>query len=145
MSREARAAYERAVQADPKYVRAYVPAARLALDEGRVQDGLRLSEQALAINSIEFPEAWFYNAVANFNLKRLDAAESSVQRAIALDTEHALLPRAEHLLGYILAQKREYDKALVHLRNYVRISPLATDVPETLGLIATLENIAARK
>jgi Tfp pilus assembly protein PilF len=145
MSREARAAYERAVQADPKYVRAYVPAARLALDEGRVQDGLRLSEQALAINSIEFPEAWFYNAVANFNLKRLDAAESSVQRAIALDTEHALLPRAEHLLGYILAQKREYDKALVHLHNYVRISPLATDVPETLGLIATLENIAARK
>jgi tetratricopeptide (TPR) repeat protein len=142
---EARDAFERALQADPKYVRAYVPAARLALDEGRLEDGLRLSEQALAINPVEFPEAWFYNAVANFNLKRLDAAETSVQRAMALDTRHVLLPRAEHLLGFVLAQKHEYQKALVHLRNYVRISPLATDVPETISLIATLEHIAPGK
>jgi len=141
MDHQARSAYERALQADPKYVRGYVPAARLALDEGRMEDGLHLSEQALAINPIEFPEAWFYNAVANFNLKRLDAAETSVQRAMELDTAHALLPRAEHLLGFVLAEKREYEKALVHLRNYVRISPMATDVPETLGLIATLENM----
>ncbi|MGA2185740.1 MAG: tetratricopeptide repeat protein [Bryobacteraceae bacterium] len=145
MDHEARAAYERALQADPKYARAYVPAARLALDEGRAEDGLRLSERALAINPVEFPEAWFYHAVANFNLKRLDAAETSVQRAMELDTRHALLPRAEHLLGFVLAQKREYQQALVHLRNYVRISPLATDVPETISLIATLEHIAPGK
>jgi Tfp pilus assembly protein PilF len=145
MDREARAAYEHALQADPNYVRAYVPLARLALDEGRLEDGLRLSERALAINSVEFPEAWFYNAVANFNLKRWDAAETSVQRAMILDTKHTLLPRAEHLLGLVLAQKREYEKALVHLRNYVRISPLATDVPETISLIATLEGIAPGK
>jgi tetratricopeptide (TPR) repeat protein len=145
MDHEARAAYDHALLADPKYVRAYVPAARLALDEGRVEDGLRLSEQALAMNPVEFPEAWFYNAVANFNLKRLDEAEKSVQRAIALDSAHTLLPRAEHLLGFVLAQKREYQQALVHLRNYVRISPLATDVPQTIQLIATLESIPPGK
>ena len=142
MDHDARAAYDHALQADSRYVRAYVPAARLALDEGRIEDGLHLSEQALALNPIEFPEAWFYNAVANFNLKRFDSAEISVLQAIALDTAHTLLPRAEHLLGFVLAQKREYQQALVHLRNYVRISPLATDVPETIQLIATLENIS---
>lgn len=141
LDHEARAAYERALQADPKYVRAYVQTARLSLDQGRLEDGLRLSQQAVAINPTEFPEAWFYNAVANFSLKRLDAAQTSVQRALDLDTRHALLPRAEHLLGCILAQKREYQQALVHLRNYVRISPLATDVPETISLIAVLEKI----
>jgi Tfp pilus assembly protein PilF len=145
MNKDARAAYENALQADPGYVRAYVPTARLALDEGRVEEGLRLSEQALALNPIEFPEAWFYNAVANFNLKRLDKAETSVQRAMELDTIHALLPRAEQLLGLVLTQKRQYDQALVHLRNYIRISPLATDVPDTIRLIATLENIAPGK
>jgi tetratricopeptide (TPR) repeat protein len=142
MDREAGAAYERALQADPKYVRACVQTARLALDQGRVEDGLRMSEQAMRINPTEFPEAWFYNAVANFNLKRFDAAETSVERAMELDTQHALLPRGEHLLGCILAQKREYPQALVHLRNYVRIAPLATDLPETISLIATLESIA---
>ena len=93
------------------------------------------------MNPIEFPEVWFYNAVANFNLKRFDAAETSVLRAIALDSGHNVLPRAEHLLGFVLAQKRQYDQAVVHLRNYVRISPMATDVPATIQLIATLENI----
>ena len=143
MPAEARGAYEHALQADPKYARGYVPAARLALDEGRMNDGLRLSEQAIAIDPVEFPEAWFYSGVANFNLKHFDEAARSAQRAIELDASHALLPRAEHLLGFIFTEKKQYAEALVHLRNYVRISPMATDVPETISLIATLEQMNA--
>jgi tetratricopeptide (TPR) repeat protein len=143
MQSEARGAYEHALQADPKYARGYVPAARLALDEGRMNDGLRLSEQAIAIDPVEFPEAWFYSGVANFNLKHFDEAARSAQRAIELDASHALLPRAEHLLGFIFTEKHQYAEALVHLRNYVRISPMATDVPETISLIATLEQMSA--
>jgi len=145
MPAEARGAYERALQADPKYVRGYVQAARLDLDEGRMNDGLRLSEQAIAIDPVEFPEAWFYSGVANFNLKRFDEAARGAQRAIELDASHALLPRAEHLLGFVFAAKREYPEALVHLRNYLRISPMATDVPETISLIATLEQMSAER
>ena len=141
MDREARGAYEHGMSADPKYARAYVPAARLALDEGRTEEGLRLSEQAIAIDPVEFPEAWFYSGVANFNLRHFDQAVKGAQRAIELDATHALLPRAEHLLGYIFAAKREYAEALVHLRTYIRISPMATDVPETISLIATLEQM----
>ena len=145
MAAKARAAYDHALQADPKYARACVPAARLALDEGRMNDGLRLSEQAIAIDPVEFPEAWFYSGVANFNLKHFDEAARSAQRAIELDASHALLPRAEHLLGFIFAAKGEYAEALVHLRNYVRISPMATDVPEAISLIATLERMSAKR
>lgn len=143
MPAEARGAYEHALKADPKYARGYVPAARLALDEGRMEEGLRLSEQAIAIDPVEFPEAWFYSGVANFNLKHYDEAARGAQRAIELDVNHALLPRAEHLLGFIFAAKHEYPEALVHLRNYLRISPMATDVPETISLIATLEQMSA--
>jgi len=143
MAALARGAYEHALQADPKYARGYVPAARLALDEGRMEDGLRLSEQAIAIDPVEFPEAWFYSGVANFNLKHFDEAARGAQRAIELDVNHALLPRAEHLLGFIFAAKHQYPEALVHLRNYLRISPMATDVPETISLIATLEQMSA--
>jgi len=145
MPAEARGAYEHALTADPKYARGYVPAARLALDEGRMQDGLRLSEQAIAIDPVEFPEAWFYSGVANFNLKHFDEAAHGAQRAIELDASHALLPRAEHLLGFIFAAKSQYAEALVHLRNYLRISPMATDVPETISLIATLEQMSTAR
>ncbi|HTP86267.1 MAG TPA: tetratricopeptide repeat protein [Bryobacteraceae bacterium] len=140
MEKDAHEAFDHALDADPRYVRAYVPSARMALDEGRFEDGLQLSEKAIELNPVEFPEAWFYKAVANYNLKRFDAAESSVLKAEELDSQHALLPRAEHLLGFVLTEKHEYAKALVHLRNYVRISPMATDVPETIQLIATLEH-----
>ena len=143
MPAQARGAYEHALKADPKYARGYVQAARLDLDEGHMEDGLRLSEQAIAIDPVEFPEAWFYCGVANFNLKHFDEAARSAQRAIELDISHALLPRAEHLLGFIFAAKHEYAEALVHLRNYLRISPMATDVPETISLIATLEQMSA--
>jgi Tfp pilus assembly protein PilF len=139
---EAREAYERAMQADPRYARAFLLAARLALDERRMEDGLRLSEAVLAINPIEYPEAHFYRGVANYNLKRLDEAEKSIRRAMELDTTHRL-PRAERLLGFVLASEGEYRPALEHLRNYVKISPLASDVIETLELIQALEIISS--
>jgi Tfp pilus assembly protein PilF len=138
----AKASYERAVQADPKYARAYVQAARLALDEGRTEEGLRLSESAIALDSVEFPEAYFYSGVANYNLGRLDAAGQRVRRAIELDTRHRL-PRAEHLLGCVLARQGEYRLALEHLHEYVKLSPLAADTVETLQLIRALEQVGS--
>ena len=137
-SQGAREAYERALKADPKYTRGYLQAARLALDEGRFEDGLKLSESAIALSPTEFPEAYFYNAVANFNLKRLDAAQKSAEKTIELDPNHRL-PRAEQLLGYILAAKGQKAAALEHLHNYIRLSPVASDTVETLQLIRQLE------
>ena len=137
---DARTSYDEALKADPKYVRAYIQAARLALDDGRHQDGLKLSDSAISLDSTGFPEAYFYRAVADYNLGHLDAAEASVRRAIELDINHQL-PRAEHLLGCVLARQGDFGAALDHLRQYVRISPLATDTVETLILIRTLETI----
>lgn len=135
---EARGAYERALQADPKYIKPYQQLARQALGEGRMEDAVRITERAMELNPIEFPGIYFYHAVASFNLKRLDAAEKSARRAIELDANHEL-PRAEHLLGTVLAAKGDRRGAIEHFRKYLEISPKATDAPEVKRSIAELE------
>jgi tetratricopeptide (TPR) repeat protein len=94
--KEARAAWESALQADPKYLKTYLQAARLALEERRVQDALEITDWAILQNPIEFPGIYFFNAVANFNLKHMDAAEKSARQAIEHDSVHEI-PRAESL------------------------------------------------
>jgi tetratricopeptide (TPR) repeat protein len=135
---EARAACERALQADPKYIKPYMQLTRLALAEGSMQDAIRTAERAMELNPVEFPGIYFYHAVANYNLKRLDVAEKSARRAIELDASHEV-PRAEHLLGSLLADKGDWRAAIEHLSKYLEIAPKATDAAEVKKRIAELE------
>jgi tetratricopeptide (TPR) repeat protein len=135
---EAAAAFEHAIQVDPKYVKAYVQLARLLVIEGKNQEVLEITGKAFQYNPLEFPGIYFYDAVANFNLRRLDPAQKSAERAIQLDVSHEI-PRAENLLGAILAAKGDYPGAIEHLRKYVALSPKAPDTPKVKEQIADLE------
>jgi tetratricopeptide (TPR) repeat protein len=140
--KEARTAWERAMQADPKYVRPYVQLARLALEERRMEDAASITDRALALNPTEFPVIYYFDAAANFNLNRFDAAEKSARRALDLDTNHEM-PRTELLLGSVLAAKGDRSGALQHLRKYLEISPKAKDAAEVSRNIAKIESGSA--
>jgi tetratricopeptide (TPR) repeat protein len=138
---EARTAWLRALEVDPKYVKPYVQLTRLDLEEKRLEDAFGIAERALAMNPIEFPAIYFYHAAASYNLKRFDAAEKSARRAIDLDSRHEF-PRAELLLGSVLAAKGDRSGALEHLRKYRELSPKSPDAAEVNQAIAKLENTA---
>jgi len=138
LGKEARAAWERALQADPKYLKTYLQAARLALEEGRTQDTLELTDRALEQKPIEFPGIYFFNAVAHFNLKQMDAAETSVRAAIEHDNSHEI-PRAESLLGSVLVNRGDWKGAIEHFNKYLEYSPKAADTVEVKKQIAALE------
>ncbi len=135
---EARAAWERALKADPKYLRPYQQLAKQALDEGRNQDALRIADHGVALNPVEFPGIYYYDAVANYNLKHLDAAEKLALRAIKLDFPREI-PLAESLLGSVLAAKGDRVGAIEHLRRYLELSPKASDAAEVEHLAGKLE------
>jgi tetratricopeptide (TPR) repeat protein len=135
--KEARAAWERAVQADPKYVKPYLQLIRMALSENRSEDASQLAERAMDVNSLEFPAIFFYHAVANLNLHHLDVAEKSALRAVELDTNHEI-PRAENLLGTLLAARGDRQGAIQHLNKYLELSPKAADADKVRQLIADL-------
>jgi tetratricopeptide (TPR) repeat protein len=136
--KQARAAWERAIQADPKYLKTYLQAARLALEEKRTQDALEMTNRALEQNPIEFPGIYFFNAVAHFNLKHMDAAEKSARQAIEHDSTHEI-PRAESLLGSVLLNKGDWKGAIEHFNKYMEYSPNAEDKAEVIKQISALE------
>lgn len=101
---EARAAWERAIQADSKYARAYVQLARLAVSERRMENAANLSERGIQTGFPEFPRVYYFNAVANLALGRLDIAEKRARKAADLDLAREM-PQVEYILGAVLAAK----------------------------------------
>jgi tetratricopeptide (TPR) repeat protein len=137
-STEARAAFEKAVAADPKYIKPYIQLTMLNLQEKRAEDAAAIAGKAVAMNPLEFPELYFYNAIANYNLKHLDVAESSARRATELDRAHEV-PRAEVLLGSVLIAKGDRAGGLQHFRKYLELVPKAQDAEQIKKAIAQLE------
>jgi Flp pilus assembly protein TadD len=81
-SSEARAEFERAVAADPRYAEANNNLAAMLLSEGRLQDGLTHAERAIAVQPA-FAEAHANRIAALIRLGRLADAWAAVRAARA--------------------------------------------------------------
>jgi tetratricopeptide (TPR) repeat protein len=136
--KEAGTAWERAIQADPKYGKPYLQLTRLAVSETRLEDAVRIAERAFEMRIIGFPGIYFYHALANYGLHRLDAAEKSARQAVELDAAHEM-PHAEHLLGTVLAAKGDRRGAVEHLTKYLEAAPKAPDAEAVRKRIEELE------
>lgn len=136
--KEAIAVWEHALQADPKYIRPYLQLMRLAVSDKRMEDAAALGVRALQQNPVEFPGIYYYDAVANYELKHPDIAEKTARRAIDLDKVHEF-PGAEAVLGKVLAEKGDTRGALDHLTQYVLLAPAADDAPSIRKRIAELD------
>jgi Tfp pilus assembly protein PilF len=140
---EARHSYRQSIEADPKFINPHVNLMALAGRERDWPGVLETSQTVLKLNPFSFPHAWLFNSVANFNLGKLDEAERSAREAMKLDPKNRI-PKISHILGVILAEKRDYSNALEHLRGYLMM--LAPDGPETEMVkkqVADLEKLAA--
>jgi tetratricopeptide (TPR) repeat protein len=141
---ESRKAYEQAIAADPKYLRPYLPMAMCAIQEKNWQDAADITGRLIRLDPLEYPEGFMYNAIANLNLRHLDAAEESARQAVKLDTGHQY-PRAEYILGIVLANKQDYAGALQLLKSYAAHIPSDGDIQQVQKQIAQLEQAAASK
>src|SRR5437588_649633 len=66
----AREAFNQALNADSKFVSAYQWLAELAMRYGEWQDVVKSTDQILALNPVNFPDAWFQNSVGNYSLTK---------------------------------------------------------------------------
>ncbi len=122
---EARNAYERAIAADESFVKPYVSLAQVAGMQQNWQEMADLSDRALELDPVDSPEAYFFNAVANFNLDRLEAAERSALKAQRLDPQNKL-PYASIILANVLEQRNDIPGAIRQLQNYLVTAPQST-------------------
>lgn len=137
-SPEAEASFTKSIEADPKFVSPYLNMTLLYEKDHRWQQALELSEKAIKLNGTDFPQAHFYKAAAQYNLRDSQSAETSVRKAIEVDLHHQC-PQSEKLLGVILADKGDLTGSAEHLHKYLDLAPNAFDASEVRTKLAKVE------
>ena len=141
---DARKSYEQSIAADAKYVNPYLELALIAAHGNNWQDTAEITARVIRLNAIDFPVAYFYNSVANYNLKNLDAAEKSAREAQKLDPQHRF-PKVDQILGVILVDKKDFTGAAEQMRSYLKFAPTAKDADQVRSQLMQLEKLAVAR
>jgi len=112
--------FETAIAADPEYIPPLLSLATVQIQNREWEKGAETAGKVLALDhSVGF--ASFLQAVGNYNLNNLDAAERSAHEA---DKDpSADLPQVHALLAQIYLQKQDYPQAANQMRTYLQESP----------------------
>jgi len=138
----ARAALRKAIEADPKLVTPFVELGLLAARDANWQESGQYLDRAVALDPVDFPQAWYADAVANYNLKQYDAAEKGAREAVKLDPRH-VNPRSGYLLGLVLAEKHDYAGAVAELTEFLKLAPNAPDMAQVKDQVSQFEKLMA--
>ncbi len=138
---EAQKAYGQALAADPKYVSPYRQLASIAVRDQKWQEAADTTGRLLKLDPFTYPDAYFYNSVANYYLKKYDEAERSAREAQKLDTRNQM-PKVNQLLGAILAEKQDFAGAAVAIKKYLSFVPEGQDAENAKKQLAELEKLA---
>jgi tetratricopeptide (TPR) repeat protein len=148
-SEAARTAYTRATTADAKYLPPYLSLASMAFHAGNWTEVIHFTDSILALDPFKdltgytmeldpyaCAEAYFYNAVANYNVHNFADAERS-----ALKAEHlfAPSPQLHLLLAELFTRKGDYVTAISELQIYLDLVPHAKDADSVRTQLAKLQ------
>ncbi len=151
----ARRAYTKATTIDTRFLPPYLSLASMAYQEGNWTELLTLTAHILDrdplnrvdvtgyivdLDPLNCAEAYFYNAVANYQLNKFDVAEKS-----GLKAEHVDLltrfPQLHFLLGEIFARKNDYASAISEIQTYLELAPHAKNADQVREQLAELEKL----
>jgi len=138
----ARHAFAQARSADQNFVPAYLGLAAVAMRESKWPEVVELSARAARLDGADFPAAFYFNSLGNFQLGKLDNAEGSARKAAGLDPRHAW-PQVSLLLGVILAQKQNYSGAAEEFKSYLKSAPKAANADKVRHQLVELEKLTA--
>jgi tetratricopeptide (TPR) repeat protein len=132
-----------AIQADPKYAEPYLTLAAIYAVQKQWQKVADATNTLAGLNPYDYPQAYYMNAMANYNLHNLDASEKSARETERLDTQ-GKFPKVWRILGAILEERRAYREAADQLRQYLRLAPQAADAADAQRQLAQLEALASK-
>ena len=136
----ARDSFKKAMEADPKLVTPYVNMAILDAREGKWKEVAESTGRAIKLDPVDFPVAFYFDALANYNLQNFEAAERSARQLQKLDTQHRF-PIADRILASVLADRKDYPGAAAQMRNYLKFAGSNKDADEVRGQLQQLEKI----
>ena len=136
----ARQSYARALQADPRFVIPYGQLAAIAAREKKWQEVADDTNHLLQLDPVDFPQAWLYNAVANYGMHNWDVAAKSAREGLSHDPSHRY-PKLSQVLGAALAMQHDYPGSAQNLRDYLHYAPDASDVDLVKKQLSQLEQV----
>jgi tetratricopeptide (TPR) repeat protein len=135
--------FEAAIKAEPRWPEPYLNIAVMAVKAHDWREVAETTDRVVHLNSFEYPQAYFLNAAANYNLHHVDVAERSALAGEKVDTQH-LCPQIEQLLGTIYVERHKYTEAAAKFRAYLTLAPNASDAQATRQQLAVLEKVLAQ-
>ncbi len=140
---KAREAYGKALEADPRFIKPYLQLAFISQSERKWKEVLETTDRVVRLDPVDFPQVFMLNSIANLNLGNLDAAEKSAREADKLDTAHRM-PKIQHVLGVVLANKGDFQGATERIRSYLQLAPNASDAEAVRKMLGDIEQRAAQ-
>jgi Flp pilus assembly protein TadD len=135
MVAEAKDAYLRATDADPRMLVSWVTLSRIDVLAKDWQGAARAADTALKLDSKHvYPEVYLHQAVARFEMNDLPGAESSANEALRRDPKERKF-RGEFVLGRILAAKGDAAGARTHISKYLALNPTPPDIELIKGYL----------
>jgi tetratricopeptide (TPR) repeat protein len=108
-------------------------------------DPLNLNHEALTgyildLDPVNYGDAYFYDATANYMLNKFDDAEKSGLKAEQLDLR-THYPQLHLLLAKIFARKNNYALAIAETQTYLALVPHGRDNDQVREQLAKLEKL----
>jgi tetratricopeptide (TPR) repeat protein len=138
---KAREAFRKSMEADRRYLGPYLPLSVMAFEDKNWAETADVTSALTRLDPVDYPMAFLFNAIANAGLGKLDVAEKSARECVKVDIHH-VFPRAEYVLGLILADRHDYDAALTQLRGYLQRFPNIPDTDKIKKQISQVEEMA---
>ena len=135
---DARRAFERAVELAPRFLPSYRPLIQLQIEAKDYEAAEQTALAGIKADTLHTMPALYLDLADVCVQLKEDGAEGAARKAIALDKEHKL-PRAEYVLGLILAEDGNYAEAIAHLRRYLALEPRASEAPAVRSRIKALQ------
>jgi tetratricopeptide (TPR) repeat protein len=139
----AKKSFEQSIAADPKYVNAYDGLAQLTYRANRWAEVVEVTNKLIGLNPVNFPNAYFLNGAANYQLGNFDAAEKNTRQGIRVDDAHQA-PKLQYLLGMILARKGEYQEASEQIQQYLNVTKNPAEIEEAKKLLAEIDRASGK-
>ena len=149
----ARTAFTQATTIDTKYLPPYLSLSLMAYEAENWTELLnftnhilnldplnRVSGYVWDLDPLNYTEAYFYNAIANFKLKKFADAEKSGLKAEQVDLP-TRFPQLHLLLAEIFARKNDYPIAISEIQMYLELVPRAKDADQVRERLAKLEKL----
>ena len=149
----ARTAFTQATTIDTKFLPPYLSLALIAFEEENWTGVLNFTNHILDLDPLNrvsgyiwdldplnYTEAYFYNAVANYKLRKFADAEKSGLKAEQVDLP-TRFPQLHLLLAEIFARKNDYPIAISEIQTYLELVPQAKDADQVRERLAKLEKL----